>query len=108
MSTTFLLFTTFYFSCRGEKFEKLFMQAMYALGNHDLACEWSESCRKDYVIYDYEWFNNTELVGFTTGEITYPNKIVLRKLSHEEVMPIGAHTRQLIGLSIENQHNLQI
>jgi len=75
-----------YYSCRGGSFEKLFMQAMFALGNHELACEWSNSCRKDYVLYDYNVFSETELVDFTTGEITYPNKVALRKLSHFEVM----------------------
>lgn len=73
------------FSCRGNKFEILFMQAMYALGSHELACDWSESCRKDHVLYNYETFNNTELVDFTTGEITYPFMVALRSMKDFEV-----------------------
>jgi hypothetical protein len=74
-----------YFSCRGGKFEKLFMHAMFQMGSNDLACEWSKHCRKDYVIYDCNVFNTMELVDFKTGEITYPNMVVMRRLSYFEV-----------------------
>lgn len=74
-----------YFYCNGSWIEKRFMKAMYILGSHKLACEWSKACLQNGVLYSPENFNTFELINMQTGEITRPNMKELKKLSPFEV-----------------------
>ena len=74
-----------YLYCSGNWIEKRFMMAMFILGTHKSACEWSKACLADSTLYRCENFNTFELIDIKTGEVLRPRMKPIRELSVFEV-----------------------
>ncbi|MFN3015559.1 MarR family transcriptional regulator [Vibrio coralliilyticus] len=78
LSPAFMPLTTIHF-------EKLFKLAMYELGSFKKACEWSNACRADGVIYDFHTFTKADVIDFETGEVI-PQRVVHRQMDELELL----------------------
>lgn len=70
--------------CTTHYLEKRFKLAVYTLGSYQKACDWSDACRTDSVIYDLDTFTLADVINFETGEVL-PQREIRRTLNVFEV-----------------------
>jgi len=70
--------------CTTHHLEKRCKLAVYALGSYKKACEWSDACRANSVIYDLDTFTLADIIDFETGEVT-PQRKIRRALTQFEL-----------------------